>query len=160
MNKAPYHDRNQADYVEMTRKIEFALSKLRDDSDIPATEVSLSKLAGCSRNTLRNRKYPLEELKKIKSLRSEDSKKKPSRITKAHFLSVDFHIEENKQLKLQLTQSREETAIWVNKYFALETDSKRLERMNEILQKGKELLETQLKEARSQMIGSGDFNIH
>lgn len=154
MEKAPYDEKNQADYAEMTGRIELALKKLREDSSIPATEVSLSQLAECSRNTLRNRKYPIEQLKLIKKFRAEKIKGKSSRITKAHHLSVDVHIEENKALNYRLNQSRAEVAVWVNKFFSLEAEVKKLRRLNELLQKGKKKLESQLEEAQTRQFES------
>lgn len=160
MHKAPYDERNRADYVKVTESIEFALGLMRDNLNIAVTQASLSKLAGCSRNTLRNRKYPIERLKEIKKLRSQKVTEKPARITRAHFLSVDEHVKKNKALETQINRSRTEIAVWVNKYFSLEAENKKLRRANEVLKRSKELLEAQLEDAKNRPIEQDDSNFH
>lgn len=145
MITAPYDQRNQADYLEITRRIEAALELIRNDSTISATQKSLADLARCCRGTLHHRKVPLECLKEIKRKRAlEKSKPKLSRITSAHRLSVDIHLRDKRNLEEQLDKSRSEAAIWVNKYLGLEREFGKLRRLADALLQGKVLLERQV----------------
>lgn len=62
---APYDQRNAADYQAMTRRIEAALETVRSDLAIKPTQTNLARLAGCSRETLRLREWPLQALAEI-----------------------------------------------------------------------------------------------
>jgi hypothetical protein len=153
VSEAPYDARNQADYLLISNSIEAALNLMGIDPTVPATEASLAKLAGCSRGTLRNRKYPLERLKAIKVRRAEQRKGKnrPVRITPAHRVAVEVHIDEKKILQGQLEKSRCEIAVWVNKYSDLENEVKKLYRVRNVLQEGKKLLEEQIEELKKSL---------
>lgn len=136
MNRLPYDERNARDYSLITQNIDDALEKLKENLNLPATEVVLAKLAGCSRGTLRNRVYPIEKLKEIKIARAEkEDKPRTVRITSAQRIEVNIHIEEKKILAEQLKQSRSEIGVWVNKYFELERSYNHLERSLELLKK-------------------------
>jgi DNA-binding GntR family transcriptional regulator len=71
VRRAPYDDRNKADFNEITQNIKAALKVLERDPGIPVTEASLAELAKCSRGTLRNRVWPLERLGAIKVSRNK-----------------------------------------------------------------------------------------
>lgn len=150
MNKAPYDERNQADYLAISNNIEVALNLIATDHTVPATEVSLAELAGCSRGTLRNRVYPLARLRAIKNGRAEQRKltKRSARVTAAQRVAVEVHIDEKIRLQAQLDKSRFETAVWVNKHTDLERKFKKLNRMKDVLLEGKTLLEKQVEELK------------
>lgn len=59
------HDKNTVD-------IHKALQRIRDDYTLKPTVKVLSDLSGMHRNTLRNRKWPIEELDRIKSDRNKN----------------------------------------------------------------------------------------
>lgn len=151
MFKAPYDEQNKADYLVISNNIEAALNIISTDLNISATEKSLAKLAGCSRGTLRNRVYPLEKLRYIKKQRSEKLKagRKSSRITSAHRVAVEVHIDDKKKLLAQLDESRAQVAVWVKKYSDLEITYKRTCRVKEFFEKGKNLLEAEVKELKA-----------
>src|SRR5437763_1817668 len=69
MSKAPYDDRNDADFREISSRIRSALDRMEMDPTIPARETELAARASCSRGTLRNRVWPLDRLKTIKQQR-------------------------------------------------------------------------------------------
>lgn len=146
MSKAPYDERNEADYRAISNKIEIALNLIAADLTIPATEASLAELAGCSRGTLRNRVYPLERLKSLKQLRTKN--RRTARISPAHRIAVEVHIDEKKNLREQLNKSRSEVAVWVSKYSDLEREVKKLQRLKDVLLKGNRLLEEQNQKLR------------
>lgn len=141
MNKAPYDERNQADYLAISQKIEEALRLISDDQKLPATEVSLANLAGCSRGTLRNRVYPLERLRAIKKQRSEQSKAKNRsvRVSAAHRVSVEVHIDEKKRLVWMLEKSRSEIAVWEDRCSELEKEIEGLNRVKDFLLQSREI---------------------
>lgn len=150
MSKAPYDERNQADYLAISNNIEVALNLIAADLTIPATEMSLAELAGCSRGTLRNRIYPLERLKAIKSLRAERRKasKRSVCITPAHQVTAEVQVDEKRRLQEQLHKSRSETAVWVKKHSDLEREVKHLNRLKDVLLQGKKLLEEKVEELK------------
>lgn len=59
------HDKNTVD-------IHKALQRIRDDYTLKPTVKVFSDLSGMHRNTLRNRKWPIEELDRIKSDRNKN----------------------------------------------------------------------------------------
>lgn len=147
MSKAPYDDRNEADYREISRRITSALDEMEMDPTIPATETVLASRASCSRGTLRNRAWPRDRLKAIKQQRLQQaSTAKPKRITLSHRLAVEVHIEDKRKLMEQLDKSRGEAALWCNKALNLEGEKKKLNRAVTVLGKAKEALEDRNKE--------------
>lgn len=133
MGGAPYDERNAKDYDGMTKRIEAALEIIEDDETVPATEAELCKLAKCSRGTLRNRKWPLEQLKAIKKARKEKSDPEHDEDSSDGRTVNEILTEENKKLKEQLDKSRTEAAEWVDKYQNMVQENKKLRRANNIL---------------------------
>ena len=146
MGGAPYDKRNAEDYAAITKRIKAALKKIKKDSSIPATEASLCKLAECSRGTLRNRKCPLEELKKIKEARKKKADRKRTRISREHLTEVEVHIKDKHTLKRQLNKSRTEIAVWVHKFKNVEDENKKLSRANKVLSSARQKLQEQVDE--------------
>lgn len=140
-----FDTRNQSDFVEMTKSINSALDRIRNDSRLKPTIANLAKTADCAPGTLRNRKWPLSELKKIKELRnkvinqSEEETVKPSELTELS--RIDRYRE-------QIDMAREETLRWKNKHDDLLTRLRRTDSTNRALGERIAELELNLREAR------------
>ena len=137
MGRAPYDERNEKDYADVTKRIEDALKKMEDDKTIPATEAELCKLAKCSRGTLRNRQWPLERLKEIKKKRKGEKS--------------DVPVEDENELEDQLKNSRTEAARWFYKFKNMEEENKKLSRANEHLQTTKQRLQERVDELEREL---------
>jgi hypothetical protein len=132
-NSAPYDERNELDYREMSKRVADALEEIDRDPSIPATQNELVKRAKCSRGTLRNRRWPLERLKNISAKRKETNRVRNRKITLEHRTTVEVHIEDKRRLLEQLEKSRDEAAIWYDKYKDVESEKNKLLRINELL---------------------------
>jgi phosphatidate phosphatase PAH1 len=152
MGGAPYDERNEKDYANITKRIEAGLEKIKTDETVPATGAELCKLAKCSRGTLRNREWPLERLKEIKKKRKEKKARKRNRITRDHLTAVEVHVEDKNKLKDQLKKSRTEAAVWFHKFQNMEAENKRLRRANNHLQSTKQHLQEQLDETQRELL--------
>lgn len=72
LKSLPFDEKNQLDFDEMTERIRTGLDAIRKNKSLKATQSTLAKLAQCSRRTLSLRRWPVEELKRIKNKRSPD----------------------------------------------------------------------------------------
>ena len=70
----PFVDRNDRDFEEMTARIRQGLESIRKNRSLDPTQAMLAKLAQCSRRTLSLRRWPIEELKRIKDARRSGKK--------------------------------------------------------------------------------------
>ncbi|HXM47850.1 MAG TPA: hypothetical protein VN956_08265 [Pyrinomonadaceae bacterium] len=70
----PFDDRNQRDFDEMTVLIRQGLESIRKSKALNPTQATLAKLAQCSRRTLSLRRWPIEQLKRIKDERRSREK--------------------------------------------------------------------------------------
>jgi hypothetical protein len=140
--KAPYDEKNTADFERIGKNIALALDKIANDPSIPATEQSLANLAGCSRGTLRNRKWPLSRLRQIKLDRKSEAEK-------AH-ASPKHQREKTKEEELaaSLSASRTEAARWFDKCKDVEADNRKLKRGNELLVAQNEALKAEVARLR------------
>jgi Mg2+ and Co2+ transporter CorA len=68
----PFDERNQRDFEEITERIRTALDAIRKSKSLKPTQSTLARLAQCSRRTLSLRRWPIEELKRIKANRNPD----------------------------------------------------------------------------------------
>ena len=73
----PFADRNDRDFEEMTARIRQGLESIRKNRSLDPTQATLAKLARCSRRTLSLRRWPIEELKRIKDERRSKKKDSP-----------------------------------------------------------------------------------
>jgi hypothetical protein len=89
----PFDDRNQRDFDEMTVRIRQGLEAIRKSKSLDPTQTTLAKLAQCSRRTLSLRRWPIEELKRIKDERR--SREKVSQVE-----SPNEEIEHNRERQL------------------------------------------------------------
>ncbi|EPA96799.1 MULTISPECIES: hypothetical protein [unclassified Pseudomonas] len=74
MSSSPYDEKNEELFEAVTRQLNEALRKLEKDSSLSASVSSLAKLSGVHRNTIYNRKWPLEKLNVIKENRVQQKK--------------------------------------------------------------------------------------
>lgn len=108
----PFDARNAEDFDAITTAINLALAQLRAEPKLKPTEETLAKLAGCSRGTLRNRDWPIQSLKAIKSERK--TKKATDAANKAAV--VPAKKTPTTEHKDQLRLSRDEALRWKLKY--------------------------------------------
>ncbi|MCH8492645.1 MAG: hypothetical protein LAT53_05360 [Idiomarina sp.] len=71
MTNQAYDDKNADDYDSVTLRLTNALESIAKNSKLPATNAQVALLAGVSRNTVTNRKFPARRLKEIKKIRKE-----------------------------------------------------------------------------------------
>ncbi|MNO45867.1 hypothetical protein D3C76_361440 [compost metagenome] len=81
MSSAPYDDKNSEQFEAVTEQLKEALRRLEKDASLSASASSLARLSGVHRNTIYNRKWPLEKLQEIKERRVQQ--KKDAAIAKA-----------------------------------------------------------------------------
>jgi len=150
--------RNEQDFLDVTKRLQTALDKIRGDLRVKATQESLARLAKCSRGTLVNRKWPLEELRKVKDERRSRGRAplSPSSVADT---SEQSRIERYKE---QLYLSREELLRWKDRHDKLAEDARAAEEVNARLVRRIETLEIQLRDVKKTMpsqtvvtIGSG-----
>jgi chromosome segregation ATPase len=78
----PFDDRNNSDFEEMTVRIRQGLESIRKNKALNATQTTLARLAQCSRKTLSLRRWPIDELKRIKDERNTKHKNAEEEIPK------------------------------------------------------------------------------
>lgn len=113
MSKLPTEllNKNDADFVQITESLREALAKIEVNPKLKATQAELAKISGVSRGTINFRKWPLEELKRIKLKRVEDKKiqsEQPTPEQKNALTMAD--------LQHRLYLSREEVRYWKDKH--------------------------------------------
>jgi hypothetical protein len=105
-----FDDRNQKDFLLVTKRIQDALDKLENDKRLKRTETNLADLAVCSRGTLRNRGWPLARLKTLKEeSRASKEKPQPDPGAAGEESSIDRY-------KKQLAMNRDELLVWKYKH--------------------------------------------
>lgn len=98
--------RNEQDFQEITNRIWAAIEKIRSNQKFKPSQMILAKLASVSRGTLINRQWPLDELKKIKEIRSQIILEKKA----SKEVNINDHTEISLEKRLYL--SREELRVW------------------------------------------------
>jgi Mg2+ and Co2+ transporter CorA len=73
LKSLPFDERNQRDFEEITERIRTALDAIRKSKSLKPTQSTLARLAQCSRRTLSLRRWPIEELKRIKQNRNPNA---------------------------------------------------------------------------------------
>ncbi|MBP0597760.1 hypothetical protein J8I26_06585 [Herbaspirillum sp. LeCh32-8] len=120
-----FDQRNVADFDVLTKRIFAALEKMAADRKEKRTQANLAALSGCTRGTLRNRKWPLEALDKLveeaKQYKIEKAKAKeaPPRSAK--------DITQVERLQEQLGKNRDELLMWKFKHDDLKKAMKTIE---------------------------------
>jgi bisphosphoglycerate-independent phosphoglycerate mutase (AlkP superfamily) len=135
----PFDERNQQDFMLVTKRIQDALEKMANDCRIKRTETNLAKLAECSRGTLRNRKWPMAQLGKLKeearSVKDEVAVEPKATREKARI----------ERYKEQLMKNRDELLFWKYKHDALRDLVETLEGQRDTYKRRAEALEVQLR---------------
>jgi hypothetical protein len=110
---AALQEKNDQEFIDVTRRIQNALARIESDQKLKPTQDVLAKLAECSRGTLNNRKWPLDQLRKIK-----DARKAPVQLTVEETASGAKEESRIERYKQQLYDSREEVRIWKARFDA------------------------------------------
>jgi hypothetical protein len=139
MNKSGLPDalreKNDQEFIEITIRIQNALSQIEGNPKLKASQGVLAQLAKCSRGTLNNRKWPLEKLRAIKHAR-----KSPSRPTEDPKSSIKTQTNQIERYKQQLHDSREELLTWKTRHDEIAERLTQTQELNKVLQsRNKEL---------------------
>ena len=141
MSSAPYDDKNAELAAAITQQLNDALRRLEKDSSLSASASSLAKLSGVHRNTIYNRKWPLEKLNEIKAKRalqkeeaasSKASKRSPEELLELSRLEVIYwftQLQDARTSNRSLTKTSKETEASRNFYMKLALE--RLTKINE-----------------------------
>jgi bisphosphoglycerate-independent phosphoglycerate mutase (AlkP superfamily) len=135
----PFDARNQQDFMLVTKRIQHALEQMANDCRLKRTETNLAKLAGCSRGTLRNRQWPMEQLQKLKQdarMAQEQIEVEP-RATREKAQVVRY--------RDKLMKNRDELLFWKYKHDTLRDLVETLESQRDIYKRRAEALEAQLR---------------
>lgn len=126
----PFDKKNAEDFFKVSKAIQDALEIIRQDVALKPSRSVLSKLSGIHRNTLRNRKWPIEELVRIKEDRlkkgTDSGKSKTAHEKKLLQDTVD-------DLKKRLDLSREEVSKWFHQAEEYKTEIESLKSLNKLL---------------------------
>lgn len=135
----PFDERNQQDFMLVTKRIQDALEKMTQDRRIKRTEVNLAKLASCSRGTLRNRQWPMEQLQKLKEeIRTAKQEVEPEPRAVREKARIERYRE-------QLMKNRDELLFWKYKHDTLRNLVETLESQRDSYKRRSEQLEAQLR---------------
>ncbi|WP_409313569.1 hypothetical protein [Pseudomonas putida] len=141
MSSAPYDDKNAELAAAITQQLNEALRRLEKDSSLSASASSLAKLSGVHRNTIYNRKWPLEKLKEIKATRalqkeeeasSKAVKKSSEELLELSRLEVVYwftQLQDARSSVTSLTKKAKETESSRNFYMSMALE--RLTKINE-----------------------------
>lgn len=99
-------EKNEQDFQDVTNRIWAAIEKISLNQRYKPSQFVLAKLAQVSRGTINNRKWPLDELKKIKSNR----KQAETEGLASKKLKPDYENEISLEERLNL--NREQLRIW------------------------------------------------
>ena len=125
-----FDKKNAEDFFAASKVIQDSLEKIRQDQHLQPNQTTLAKLSGLHRNTLRNRKWPLDELEKIKQGRiSSEIADIKGKLPNEKKVLVDSA----RQLELKLHMSRDEVAKWFHRASALEKELEELKDINHLL---------------------------
>ncbi|WP_350647063.1 hypothetical protein [Pseudomonas sp. HY13-MNA-CIBAN-0226] len=139
MSSAPYDDKNAELAAAITQQLNMALRRLEKDSSLSASASSLAKLSGVHRNTIYNRKWPLEKLKEIKAKRVQQKEetacqvapKLPEELLELSRLEVIYwftQLQDARASNKSLTKTSKETEASRNFYMRLAQE--RLTKLN------------------------------
>ena len=135
----PFDERNQQDFMLVTKRIQDALELMANDRRIKRTETNLARLADCSRGTLRNRQWPMEQLRKLK----EDARTAKEQVeVEPRATREKAQVERYRE---QLMKNRDELLFWKYKHDALRDQVETLESQRDTYKKRTEDLEAQLR---------------
>jgi len=123
----------------VTKRIQDALEQMANDRRLKRTETNLAKLAGCSRGTLRNRKWPMEQLQRLKEeSRSAKEVAEPEPRTTREKSQIERY-------RNRLDKNRDELLFWKYKHDTLRDLVETLESQRDAYKRRAEELEAQLR---------------
>lgn len=135
----PFDERNQQDFMLVTKRIQDALEQMANDCRLKRTETNLAKLAGCSRGTLRNRQWPMEQLQKLK----EDARAAQEQVeVEPRATREKAQVERYRD---KLIRNRDELLFWKYKHDTLRDLVETLESQRDTYKRRAEALEAQLR---------------
>lgn len=117
MSKQAYDEKNKRDYDDITKRLNDALDEISKNIKLPATIIEVGRIAGVSRNTVSNRVFPANRLKKIKAQRKEDEDKKKKETRS-----------ENERLKEERDKIAKEVVYWFSEFVRAKEDKDSFER--------------------------------
>jgi chromosome segregation ATPase len=145
----PFDDKNQQDFVEVTGRIQTALEQMKSDQRLKRTESNLAKLAQCSRGTLRNRVWPIQELKKLKA-------QTKAKIEDAEEVAEVKEVSRIERYKEQLAKSRDEVMNWKFKHDDLAQRLETVQAQSKAHKDRAERLDARVRELERRLRGDGD----
>lgn len=135
----PFDDRNQQDFMLVTKRIQDALELMTNDRRLKRTETNLARLAGCSRGTLRNRQWPLKQLQKLK----DDARTAKEQVeVEPRATRQKAQVERYRE---QLVKNRDELLFWKYKHDSLRDQMETLASQRDAYKRRAEEFETQLR---------------
>lgn len=135
----PFDERNQQDFMLVTKRIQDALEQMANDRRLKRTETNLARLAGCSRGTLRNRQWPMEQLQKLK----DDARAAKGRVeVEPRATREKAQVERYRE---QLMKNRDELLFWKYKHDTLRDQVETLESQRDAYKRRAEEFEAQLR---------------
>jgi chromosome segregation ATPase len=141
---AALQEKNEQEFIKVTRRIQEALARIKDDPKLKATQDVLAQLADCSRGTINNRKWPLDRLREIKTARK--AAKQPITDESTSTAKIESRIERYKE---RLYDSREEVLIWKARYDEVGERLAQAQNLNRVLQSRLEAVEQEISRLRS-----------
>lgn len=135
----PFDERNQQDFMLVTKRIQNALEQMANDRRLKRTETNLARLAACSRGTLRNRLWPMEQLQKLKE---------EARTAKEQVEVEPRATREKSQVeryRVRLMKNRDELLFWKYKHDALRDQVETLASQRDTYMRRAEEFEAQLR---------------
>jgi len=135
----PFDERNQQDYMLVTKRIQDALEQMANDRRLKRTETNLARLASCSRGTLRNRKWPIEKLQKLK----EDARAATEQVeVEPRATRGKAQVERYRE---RLIKNRDELLFWKYKHDALRDQLETIQSQRDAYKRRAEEFEAQLR---------------
>lgn len=141
---AALQEKNEQEFIKVTRRIQEALARIKDDPKLKATQDVLAQLADCSRGTINNRKWPLDRLREIKTARK--AAKQPITDESTSTAKIESRIERYKE---RLYDSREEVLIWKARYDEVGERLAQAQNLNRVLQSRLEAVEQEISKLSS-----------
>lgn len=137
--RLPFDERNQQDFMLVTKRIQDALEQMANDRRLKRTETNLAKLAGCSRGTLRNRQWPMDQLKKLK----QDARTAQEQVeVEPRATREKAQVERYRE---KLIKNRDELLFWKYKHDTLRDLVETLESQRDTYKRRAEALEAELR---------------
>ncbi|MFV3329557.1 hypothetical protein ACNFIA_01340 [Pseudomonas sp. NY15437] len=130
MNTQAFDERNKKDFDKNTEMLTEGLLRIASEKSLKATVAELSRITGIHRNTIRQRKWPLERLDAIKDNRELDA------------LAEKIKVEKKKDAKSilsdRLEKSRLEVLYWFDKYQESESNFFTLEKRLNLIRESRD----------------------